>query len=586
MAVSIINSRREDSLTTGERYIFNKLKKLLNQSASDSYIYIQPIINNISPDFIVIDSSKGVLVIEVKDWSDDYLESANKQFVICDGKNYQNPIKQVSRYFNIVRSNIESVVDFLDDDGELNIPIYAIVYFVNLSDESINKHKVAFENDTVKVFAEKQLRQLSFDDLSDIENANLSDGKVNAIRGCLFQEILIPHQTPKHKDTLLSVSDLKILDKEQEAFAKRIPFGHYMVTGLPGSGKTVMLLARAIYLAQQNTDWRILILTYTNALSIKLSNQIASKISEMALPSQLSQRIIVQTFHKLCYSIVGRPNQPKERSNEDYYNTFWPKEAIKVVQCNSDYQLYDAILIDEYQDFHVDWFTLCRLICKKYDDLENIYLAGDRLQRIYPQTWDSYKKIGLNIQGRSKLLKKPYRTNVNHMDFALKFLSNDAELLKNINHFYEISKLNHIMNLKHCVDIIHGQLVKINAYLFMLIYELKVCPSDILVLCHSKYEIEHLMNTVNTDIKRQTVTGKVPIENKIHLTTYHSSKGLEAKYCILCSVEKFNLDKLSRTLMYVGMTRASDRLTIHYQMEDGFAKEVSDIVGNAEACEI
>jgi len=38
-------------------------------------------------------------------------------------------------------------------------------------------------------------------------------------------------------------------------------WGHYMITGLPGSGKTVALISRAIYLARVFPDWNVLILT-------------------------------------------------------------------------------------------------------------------------------------------------------------------------------------------------------------------------------------------------------------------------------------------------------------------------------------
>ncbi len=45
--------------------------------------------------------------------------------------------------------------------------------------------------------------------------------------------------------------------QSKSSFMKRVPYGHYMVTGVPGSGKTVLLLARAIHLVREHPEWKI-----------------------------------------------------------------------------------------------------------------------------------------------------------------------------------------------------------------------------------------------------------------------------------------------------------------------------------------
>ena len=210
-----------------------------------------------------------------------------------------------------------------------------------------------------------------------------------------------------------------------------------MVSGIPGSGKTVILLSRALHLAQNYDNYKIVILTYTKALANKLKNQLSLKSREMQLSKCVEDRIEIKHFHKLCYDLVGYNKKISLQNPEYYFNELWPKEAINALKNRSAY--YDAVLVDEYQDFHVDWFELCKAICKKNNDgQENLFFAGDRLQRIYDVTWNSYKEIGINIVGRSRLLKTPYRTNQNHLDFALKFLSLNENLSKDIGNFYEI----------------------------------------------------------------------------------------------------------------------------------------------------
>jgi hypothetical protein len=293
-------------------------------------------------------------------------------------------------------------MDFIDDKGMLKIPVVPMVFYVNISKDITNEFTHLLDDD-VKTFHNKELRTLTLESLVGNENLSFNNKYLTAIRGVLFPEISIPNAIEIDADECLNVVDIRALDNEQEEFAKKVPNGHYMVSGIPGSGKTVMLLTRAIHLAQSNTNFNVIILTYTKALSNKLRNQLKSKAREMQIPSGVMHRIEIKHFHKLCYDLVGSPTQPKERSNENFYNEFWPKEAIKAINNNPK---YDAVLVDEYQDFHTDWFELCKEICIKNEGSENLFFAGDRLQRIYDITWNSYKEIGINIQGRSSAARQ------------------------------------------------------------------------------------------------------------------------------------------------------------------------------------
>ena len=63
------------------------------------------------------------------------------------------------------------------------------------------------------------------------------------------------------------------------------------------------------------------------------------------------------------------------------------------------------------------------------------------------------------------------------------------------------------------------------------------------------------------------------IEDNIIITTYHSSKGLEASVVFMVEVDKVYVgesesEQLKRKLIYVGMTRASERLYIYSKVND------------------
>lgn len=569
-----INPTEIELLTTGERYTLDqKLKKLL--SNEDCFIYVQPNMNSLRPDFVVIGKTFGVLIIEVKDWSEDFILSSNAKLVNCKNGRFKNPIAQIETYETIVLSKLNGVFDFIDDMGDLKVKVKTLVFYTNLTSEYLDT-KPELMGEASFVYDRKKLRSLTLDELVIDRQDNLSHAEILAIRSVLFPEIAIPTENSQ-VDDFIEVKDVKALDYEQEEFAKKVPNGHYMVSGIPGSGKTVILLSRALHLAQHYENYSILILTYTKALANKLQSQLSVKATDMNIPESIKSRIEIKHFHKLCYDIIGFNKQTADQVRDRYYNEVWPQDAIQGLKNKTG--MYDAVLVDEYQDFHVNWFDLCRCICKKNEDgQENLFFAGDRLQRIYDITWNTYKEIGIKIQGRSKLLKTPYRTNQNHLDFALKFLSNDDVLAKDINNFYELDKLNHLSTIGDSIDFLEGGPATISSYVELLINKLDILPEDILILCHTNNECREMLKIFPAHIVSKFDSGKEPKKGRGLITTYHSSKGLESKYCILYKIDKLDVQRSNRILMYVGMTRASEKLILNYDRNQNFASEILNLV--------
>jgi hypothetical protein len=64
-AVETIPSQRQP-LTDGEKLVLNFFAANLT---SDWEIYVQPHLNGLRPDFVVLSPKKGIAVYEVKDWN-------------------------------------------------------------------------------------------------------------------------------------------------------------------------------------------------------------------------------------------------------------------------------------------------------------------------------------------------------------------------------------------------------------------------------------------------------------------------------------------------------------------------------------
>lgn len=173
---------------------------------------------------------------------------------------------------------------------------------------------------------------------------------------------------------------MSTLDVEQEKFARRIPYGHYMITGVPGSGKTVILLSRAIHLLKENPAWKIRIVTYNRSLARKLQNRFESLYEKLELMEINYQNITISTLHSLAGEVSTIVPPPIK--TQDYWDTIFPFNAIE----NAN-PTYDAILIDEYQDFPEAWIKFCLLMCK------STTIMGSKLRTYFSQEIDCKASI-------------------------------------------------------------------------------------------------------------------------------------------------------------------------------------------------
>jgi superfamily I DNA and RNA helicase len=553
------------NLEPGEKRILNKINSLYSGVDYDCFLYVQPRLKKLNPDFLLIDAYKGICIIEVKDWDRGYIKQIDYSYVIdVKDRRINNPVFKTNQYFNFAKRILQSEPFFIDEKGDFNLKLYSKVIFLNMNSKEIESLNPYVYQPPTECISSEQIRALSFDTLFSSDTRFLDENTISMIRGTLFPEIRVkPIQTElwqfNRKNPLENLI-ISTLDAEQEKFARKIPYGHYMITGIPGSGKTVILLSRAIHLIKENPTWKIRILTYNRSLARKMQNKFESLHEKLELMKVNYQNITISTFHSLASEVSIRPPPPIR--TKEYWDIILPFEAIESAE-----PTYDAILIDEYQDFPDSWIKLCLLMCKKYDyngqQTENLFLAGDRLQSIYNDKDSSWKSLGVNIVGRSKLLKTSYRSGSTHINLALDYLMKDEKLKKEVEKFYEgRNGICCSYEVENNVDFISGGMENINGYLNDLFLTQKYNPEDVLVLVpnrHGPNNMDEIYQKLDIQLQSISIASKEIEPNKMTVTTYHSSKGLECKVCILLNVGNLN----DKKLLYVGMTRASEKLCIH-----------------------
>lgn len=119
-----------------------------------------------------------------------------------------------------------------------------------------------------------------------------------------------------------------------------------IVTGGAGTGKTVLAIALARLIAGENK--RILFLTFNNPLFQKIQKQLADE-----------KGVEVFTFHQLCgraERALGVFSEPQSKTQE-WFDIFALQALAEAIRLRK-FQKYDALIIDEGQIFHQEWYEI------------------------------------------------------------------------------------------------------------------------------------------------------------------------------------------------------------------------------------
>ena len=204
-----------------------------------------------------------------------------------------------------------------------------------------------------------------------------------------------------------------MLDLRQERNARSLGEGHRLVYGVAGSGKTVILIARARLVAQ-DPDKQVLILCFNRALA------------------EYFQRLFVQTPNVTCLNFHqwgSQRNGVRYREGEDE-EAFGERLLQRLQHGEGDAHKYDAVFIDEAQDFPKSWFLCSKLALKEPDD-GDLLIVGDGSQSLYRRRPFTWREAGVNAQGRTINIRfdldKNYRNTREILKVAAKFVSTNGE---------------------------------------------------------------------------------------------------------------------------------------------------------------
>jgi superfamily I DNA/RNA helicase len=296
--------------------------------------------------------------------------------------------------------------------------------------------------------------------------------------------------------------------------------------------------------------------------------------------------IIYNHFHGFCSDFLnelGIPSPP----GEDYLEAIVPAvesaldSAIKQGK-NLDYLKYDAVLIDEGQDFKWEWYNLLSKFLTERDEL---LFVCDQKQNIYGRdlNWIEGGMRNVKFRGRWRELKTIYRLPKKIGDAASRF-SDMFKLDKSIEvESYKQSSLSNMLLKPHFIwkniDC-REWLIQIRiAYDLIRSAQLRAKeghPSDIVILLPSvHYGITTVKNFKNDcietnhvfedDLEKRKHRNKKAFwlgDSRLKICTYHSFKGWEARHVILLVPEKWDLANDLDSLVYTAITRTRENIIV------------------------
>lgn len=620
-------------MTRGEK----RLAELFKSHLEDDYLiwYDVPVGEKPRyPDFILVHPHRGILVLEVKDWMieticEDQESQPDHQFftLLKEGRKVKesNPLRQARDYALLINKllcrDIDLVHNHGDYQGKLVCPYGYGVVFTNIDRMTfesaglggvVSSGLVICKDEMQKGVDPLVFQQQLWDMFSYKFSQSLSSLQIDKVRFHIFPGIRMPSkrlstlldnsqinsldfEQPDFSEQLAKISIepvkipedlLKVMDLRQEKLARSLGDGHRVIHGVAGSGKTMILLYRSRYLAEQQPAKPILVLCFNVVL--------ARKLQEMIEQSQGQNIIQVVSFHKwlneqLAMAQLPSPNHSSYENDQEYFAAL-EQQVINGIAANKIATgQYSSVLIDEGHDMKPQWLQLLSQMPEDnsllllYDDAQNLYLQERKQKK------RSFKSMGIQAQGRTQILNINYRNTTEVLTLAYEFAQEfirptegddeDAPILlkpETAGRHGElpqiVSRNNFAAEVRYLSDLVRKM------------HQQGIPWNDMVVL----YRMKFMAETVEQNFKAQDIPidwlnknrdarHLSPQAQTIKLITLHSSKGLEFPVVIIpglgYSSQQAEVSDEAR-LLYVAMTRSTNHLIMTYHQESDFVRRL------------
>ncbi|APB33226.1 Superfamily I DNA and RNA helicase [Gloeomargarita lithophora Alchichica-D10] len=576
-------------LTIGEKRVF----EFFNQNLSEDWeIYIQPHLNGLRPDFVLLNPKVGIAVFEVKDWDLAAMpyhirysstESNNPELWATsrDGRNFRikdNPVEKVLLYKNsIANLYCPQINNNCADQSTAYLSLITAGVIVTTADtRSLEELFSPFYQARNLLGKAKLYHPLAGCDallLNDLETvfptANrwriskfMKPELATSLRGWLVEPDFSATQR----------QPLELNPKQRQLATSRTISGYRRIRGAAGSGKSLVLAARAAQLSIEYKD------TLVVSFNITLWHYLRDLAVRYSLPGKTINRYITWLhFHEWCKQVICG-----EAGLDNEYKALWRENSnifeileIEIVQltnkaidiAGTQITKYDVILVDEGQDYNPIWWNTLRRVLKA--DREMV-LVADETQDLYERarSWTEDAMNGAGFSGPWVQLETCYRmphSLIKYLrDFAKRYLpdlklnlptaqASELDLYPTNLRWLQLSSSQSVS--RECVSAalkMPGLATPdVIAYpdIVLLLPTHKLGLACVSLLNEQKFNVIHIFDEDQQEQKSRKMAFFMG-DARIKACTIHSFKGWEARYMVIAISEDTNIESA-----YVAMSR-------------------------------
>lgn len=184
---------------------------------------------------------------------------------------------------------------------------------------------------------------------------------------------------------------IRLTRQQIEAMALLRQVRRALITGGPGTGKTILAVSKAKELASQGA--RVLLTCFNQPLGEHLARECHS-----------SDNLTVSTFHGMCFAEARKAGiRIPDELDDRWWDLRAPELLLNAAQINKT--SFDAVIVDEAQDFAEDWLAVLAMLLENSSD-GFFFSFADKNQELYRRNWgppELSTEFPLTINCRSTL---------------------------------------------------------------------------------------------------------------------------------------------------------------------------------------
>lgn len=413
-----------------------------------------------------------------------------------------------------------------------------------------------------------------------------------------------------------------VLSQEQQRLTNlKLDGKPRLVRGVAGSGKSIVLcnwLAKTVMRKKDDRDLRVWAVYANRSLHKLLRESVESawdglcKDELFAKPDFPWERVSLLHVKDVLAGMLPAVSLSMDafefdydRAAEEFLNRHGSQELLP--RCS-------ALFIDEAQDMGPATLRLLLSLVEQTDpddpNSRSAHIFYDNAQNIYGRKTPKWPAFGLDMRGRSTIMRESFRSTMPITELAVNLLHRltPADKRQDQNELIDLGLIEKGTRqgqewLQVRFNQVHGpkpifrsfghrddEIDAIANHLSYLIQKESISPSDICLIYNSKVTLELLqtklgprMSSIGVELSVQTNRSFERQENTLVVTTSHSYKGYESEVVMIPCVDQFvtGEGQILANNLYVAMTRARSLLAVYGNGEGSFkSRELMQVIAS------